>query len=91
MAASSQYRSQTAFGAHLRKMKARHGPVQAITSLGHKMARTIYCMMLHKQSFKELGADYYDNLYKERTLKHLQKRAASLGYSLSVTPKTGEV
>ena len=45
-------------------------------------------MMSDKQSFKELGADYYDNLHKERTLKYLQKRAASLGYSLAETPKT---
>lgn len=90
MAASSQYRSQTAFGAYLRKMKSRKGPVQAITSLGHKMARTIYQMMSNKQSFRELGADYYDKLYKERTLKYLRKKAASLGYCLSETSKTGE-
>lgn len=88
MAASTQYRSQTAFGAHLRKMKSRKGPVQAITSLGHKMARTIYWMMLNKQSFKELGADYYDNLHKERTIKYLQKRAISLGFSLVEVQKT---
>lgn len=91
MAASSQYRSQTAFGAYLRKMKSRHGPVQAITALAHKMARTIYCMMSDKQSFNELGADYYDNLHKERTLKYLHKRAASLGFSLLEMPKTAGV
>ena len=83
MGASALYRSQTAFGAFLRKAKSRHGPVQAITALGHKMARTIYSMMSNKEVFKEMGADYYDQLHKERTIKYLQKRANSLGYMLS--------
>jgi transposase len=89
MAASSLYRSQTAYGAYLRKMKARHGPVQAITALSHKMARAIYCMMSDKAGFKEMGADYYDNLHKDRTLKYLRKRAMALGYSLTEVQETG--
>ena len=89
MAASTLYRNQSAYGAYLRKMKSRHGPVQAITGLAHKMARAIYCMLSDKQGFKEMGADYYDNLHKERTLKYLRKRATALGYSLTEIQKTG--
>lgn len=85
MAASTLSKSQTAFGAYLRKAKARHGPVQAITALGHKMARAIYSMMANKEDFKEKGAEYYDVLHKERTLKYLRKRAGALGYVLSET------
>lgn len=70
-------------------MKARHGPVLAITSLAHKMARAIYIMLSDKQAFKEMGADYYDNLHKERTLKYLRKRATALGYSLTEMQETG--
>lgn len=89
MAASSLYKSQTGYGAYLRKMKSRHGPVQAITGLAHKMARAIYCMLSNKQSFKEMGVDYYDNLNKERTLKYLRKRAKTLGFTLAETLETG--
>lgn len=89
MAASSLYKSQTAYGAYLRKMKARHGPVQAITGLAHKMARAIYCMLIDRQGFKEMGADFYDNLHKERTLKYLRKRATTLGFTLTELQKTG--
>lgn len=83
MAASSLYKSKTAFGAHLRKMKARMGPVEAVTATAHKMARAIYHMMLRKEDFKEAGADFYDKLHHEKTLKFLKKRAASLGYTLT--------
>jgi len=90
MAASSLSKSQTAYGAYLRKAKARHGPVQAITALGHKMARTIYYMMANKENFKEKGAEYYDVLHKERTLKYLKKRAGALGYVLTETVERGK-
>jgi transposase len=88
MAASTLHRSQTAFGAYLRKAKSRHGPVQATTALGHKMARAIYCMMSNKETFNEMGANYYDDLHKDRTLKYLRKRASSLGFSLVESLKT---
>jgi transposase len=83
MSASTLYRSQTTLGAHLRRMKARMGPVEAVTATAHKMARAIYCMMLRKEDFKESGADYYDKIHQEKTLKFLKKRAESMGYVLT--------
>jgi transposase len=82
MAASCLYKSKTAFGAHLRKMKARMGPVEAVTATANKMARAIYYMMLRRENFKEAGADFYDKLHQEKTIKFLKKRAESLGYVL---------
>jgi len=82
MAASSLYRNNSVFGAHLRRMKARMGPVEAITASAHKMARAIYYMMLRREEFRDDGADYYDKLNCGKTLKFLKKRAESLGYEL---------
>lgn len=82
MAASSLYRSKTVFGAHLRRMKARMGAIEATTATAHKMARAIYFMMLRKTDYQEAGTDYYDKLNQEKTLKFLKKRAESLGYTL---------
>lgn len=88
MAANSLYKNQSVFGAHLRRMKARMGPVEAITATAHKMARTIYYMMLKKTDFQDSGADYYDKLNHEKTLKFLKKRAELLGYRLEKTEVT---
>lgn len=82
MAASSLYKSDTAFGAYLRKMKARMGSVEAITATAHKMARALYYMMVRKENFKEAGGDYYDKKNEAKTLKFLRKKAESLGYTL---------
>jgi len=82
MSASSLYRSKTAFGAFLRKMKARMGPVEAVTATAHKMGRAIYHMMLKRVDFHEAGADFYEKLNEAKTLKFLKKRAETLGYTL---------
>lgn len=82
MSASGLYRNQSVFGAHLRRMKARMGPVEATTATAHKMARTIYFMMRDKKDYIEAGADYYDKINVGKTLKYLTKRASSLGYRL---------
>ncbi len=85
MAASSLYKNNSVFGAHLRRMKARMGPVEAITATAHKMARAIYHMMLRKKDFVDSGGDFYDKLNQEKTLKFLKKRAESMGYTLEKT------
>lgn len=82
MAASSLYRNNGVFGAHLRRMKARMGPIEAITATAHKMARTIYYMMLRKTDYIDSGGDFYDKLNEAKTLKFLKKRAESMGYML---------
>jgi len=82
MSANSLYRSNTLYGAFLRKMKSRKAPAQAVTALAHKMARTLYSMMLNKHEYEELGAEHYDKVSAEKTLKYLKKRAASLGCRL---------
>lgn len=61
------------------------GPVEAITATAHKMARTIYYMILKKTDFQDSGGDYYDKLNQEKTLKFLTKRAKLLGYTLEKT------
>jgi transposase len=82
MSANGLYKNNSIFGAHLRRMKARMGPTEAITATAHKMARTIYFMMQRKTEFQDAGGNYYDKLNREKTLKFLKKRAESLGYCL---------
>lgn len=82
MAASSLYKSSGVLGAYLRKMKARMGPVEAITATAHKMARSLYFMMQRHTNYQDAGGDYYDKLHEEKTLKFLRKRASALGFTL---------
>ncbi len=84
-AAQSVARSDSAFGAYFRRMRARLGPQQATVATAYKIARTVYTMLKEHKPFDEMGAEAYDQQYRERELKHLQRKAAKFG--LQLTPQ----
>ena len=85
LAASTLYNSQCAFGAFLRRMKARLGSPKAITALAHKLAKLIYIMLKYGHEYIEKGVEYYEEMYKKRREISLRRKADEMGYEL--TPK----
>lgn len=82
LAANTLYNSQCAFGAFLRRMKARLGSPKAITALAHKLARLIYIMLKHGHEYVEKGVEFYEEIYKKRREDSLKRKAKELGYDL---------
>lgn len=82
LAASTLYRSQTALGAYLRRLKSHKGPMKAITATAHKLAKIIYNMLRYGTEYAEAGQRYYEEQYRERSIRNLKKRAAELGLQL---------
>jgi hypothetical protein len=87
-AAACVIRSDSAFGAFYRRMKARLGGKQAIVATAHKIARAFYHMLKHRTPFHDLGGEEYERRAREREIKNLQKRAAKLGLAVVETPAT---
>lgn len=85
MAASTLYRSSTALGAYLRRLKSHKGPMKAITATAHKLAKIIYNMLRYGTEYMEAGQQYYEEQYRDRSIKNLKKRAAQLGLKLVET------
>ena len=73
------YRSGSALGAFLRRLKFRLEPIKAITATAHKLAVIIYNMLKHGIAYFDLGADYHEQQYRERAVKNLKIRAKALG------------
>ncbi|MDQ5970041.1 MAG: transposase [Patescibacteria group bacterium] len=86
MAASTLYRSQTALGAYLRRLKSRIGPMKAITATAHKLAKIIYNMLRFGTEYVEAGQAYYEARYRDRVIRNLQKKAAEFGLNLVEIP-----
>lgn len=82
LAANTLYKSECAFGAFLRRMKARLGSPKAITALAHKLAKLIYTMLKYGHEYVEKGVEFYEELYKKRREASLRKKAKELGYDL---------
>jgi transposase len=55
-AALSVARSDSAFGASFRSMRARLGPPQAIVATAHQIARVVYHLFQHHEAFQEESA-----------------------------------
>ena len=82
LAANAVQNTDTAMGAYYRRMRSKFGPAKAVTATAHKLAVILYTMLKYKKSYAELGAEYYENKYKERVLKNLHKKAKDLGYAI---------
>ncbi len=83
-------RSDHALGAFYRRMALRIGKAKAITATARKLAVLFYRMLRDKRPYREQTAVDYDAVQRRRILRHLRKRAESLGFQL-VDRATGEL
>lgn len=74
--------SDSALGVFYRRMRAKHGAPKAITATAHKLARIIYFMLKRREEYVDPGASYYQEKYRERVVKNLERKAEKLGYKL---------
>lgn len=82
LAAQSLSRSDSAVGAFFRRIRAKHGAAKAITATAHKLARIYYFMVKNRAAYVDPGATYYEQQYRDRTIRNLKRKAASLGMEL---------
>jgi transposase len=76
--------SKSAIGSFYRRIRARAGAPVAITATAYKIARMFYKCLKEKLEYNDIGADYYEQKYRERVIKNLAKKARELGYRLEV-------
>lgn len=84
MAAQSLSHSDSYLGAFYRRIKARSDAPTAITATAHKLARIIYAMLRDQTEYIDPGADFYEEQYRQRAIKNLERKAKKLG--LKVMP-----
>jgi transposase len=82
MAAISVGKTNTALGAFYRRLGARVGKANAVTATARKLAVLFYNTLRYGSAYADPGAAYYEERYKERVRKNLQRRAAALGLQL---------
>ena len=82
LAARSLSHSDSYLGAFFRRIKARSDAPTAITATAHKLARIIYAMLKNQTEYVDPGADFYEEQYRQRAVKNLQRKAKKLGFSI---------
>jgi transposase len=86
-AAAALRTSQSALGAYFRTLCGRMDKAKAVTAAAHKLARLIYAMLTKGQEYTDQGQLYYEERYRERAVRQLQRRANKLG--MLVVPAGG--
>jgi len=83
IAAQTLERAQCALGAFFRRICSRHGRAAAIKATAHKLARVFYAMLKNRTEYRDPGVQYYEQRYRENLLKSLNRKAATLGFTLT--------
>jgi transposase len=86
LAAAALRTSQSALGAHYRRLYARMDKLKAATEAAHKLARLIYAMLTEGEEYTDQGQAYYEERYRQRVIANLNRRAQQLG--LQIVPIT---
>ena len=81
-------RSKSALGAYCRRMAARMDKPKALKATAHKLARLVYTMLTKGEEYVDRGQDYYEQLYRQRVVTNLQRRANELGFTLTPNLQT---
>lgn len=74
------------FQAQYRRLAGRRGKKRALIAVGHSLLVTIYHILKDRTGYKELGADYFDNLNSKRLVPYLIKRLENIGYEVNLIP-----
>src|SRR2546430_540726 len=87
MAASTLRQSDTYLGAQFRRLRTRLGAPIAIKAMAAKLARLVYRMLRYGIKYVDKGATFYQVEHRQRQIKHLKWKAASLGYKVTPIPE----
>jgi transposase len=82
IAASSLKASNNWLGEFYRRIKAKSGSPVAIKATARKLAIIFYRMLKEKIDFSPLQIEEYNQYFKERKLKYINKQATSYGFKL---------
>lgn len=81
LAAVTVGKSHTALGAFYRRLAARIGNAKAVTAAARKIAVLFYNAMRFGMDYRDPGADYFEQQYRDRVIKQLHRRAAQFGFT----------
>lgn len=72
--------------AQYHRLARRIGKAKAVVAVSHTVAVNFYHMITKKEPYRELGADYFERVDRDRLTTQTVKRLEALGYEVTLTP-----
>lgn len=82
MAAAGCHHAKNALGAFYRRIASRSGGAKAVVATARKIAERFYRLVTKKGDYVRQAEDHYEEAYRLKLTKSLQRRAQELGYEL---------
>jgi transposase len=76
----------TYLAAQYRRLVRRIGDKRALVAVAHSIVVSIYHILIRKEPYHDLGADYFEHRQPEAQVKRLTRQIEKLGYTVTVTP-----
>ena len=70
-----------------RRLAARRGKKRALVAVAHSILTAAYHMALGRETYQELGSNYFDQRKKQDVVSRLSRRLKKLGYNVALTPQ----
>ena len=83
---AASHTKNTYLAAQYHRLAARRGVKRAIVGVAHSILVIAYHLILRKEPYRELGADYFDRLKPQATANRLARRLEKLGYRVTMEP-----
>jgi len=85
---AASHTKNTYLAAQYRRLAPRRGKKRALLAVGHSLLVIIYHVFRYQTEYKDLGPDYFNRLEPERLRRYLVRRLQTLGFDVTLQPKS---
>jgi len=82
---AATHKKDSYFGALFRRLAGKRRPKPAIVAVAHSILTTTYFILKYDSTYKDLGADHFDRIAKDKVRRYHVKRLEGLGYKVELT------
>jgi hypothetical protein len=79
---------RTDLGAQYHRLATRRGGKKAQVAVGHSILRIAYHVLTHREPYRDLGANYFDEHERQAVERRLVRRLERLGYRVALESTT---
>lgn len=84
---AASHKKGSYFQSLFRRLAGKRRKKPAIVAVAHSMLTTTYHILKHNRTYKDLGADHFDRISRDKVRRYHIKRLETLGYEVHLTEK----
>jgi transposase len=69
-----------------RRLAAHRGKKRALVAVANALLQVVWHLLIHRKTYRDLGADYFDRLHRDRLSQTLIRRLEKLGHKVILQP-----